>query len=457
MPDPAKPKSQFSEIGVTGLVQYAGYVREELLAELTGPRWVKNVSAMQNDPIVSAAFFAFDKLIRQVTLEVISPSKENADESRTQFIRECVDDMSSPLRETFSEIHSYQPWGWSWHEIVYGKRAGESRDPEQNSKFNDGKVRWAKWPIRAQESLDHWQFGPNGQIEGMWQRAAPDYQLRFIRAEKSLHFRTTSHKNNPEGRSLCRPIFRPWFFKQKIENFEAIGIEREFNGIPLMRVPSEIMAEDAPADLKALYAMCQQIVTTAKANEMAGFVIPSDPWVEGQQISNLHRYEFELVSAQGQNRIDARKVIQAKNLEILLTMLADVIMMGHEKVGSFALADSKTSLLAYALGAFLDSDCEIVNRHAIPRLLRLNGMPTENPPQLTHGDIESLDLKEVAEFLSTLSGAGYHLTNEQLVYVLKQTGLPVPDDPEEMRKQQPEPSAPQPENKPPNSDTSDSE
>lgn len=435
MPDPSKSKSQFSEIGVTGLVQYSGNVREEILSELTGPRWLRNVQLIQNDPIASTGFFAIDKLTRQVTWEVVSPSDANEDESRAQFIRECLDDMSSPWKETISEIHSYLPWGYSWHEIVYGKRNGESRDPDQNSKYNDGKVRWAKWPIRAQESLERWEFGPNGQIEGMWQRAAPTYQTALIPAEKSLHFRTTSHKNNPEGRSLCRPIFRPWYFKQNIENYEAIGIEREFNGIPVMRVPSEIMAEDAPADLVALYRMCQKIVTTAKANEMAGFVIPSDPY-EGSP--TVRKYEFELISANGSNRIDARKVIQAKNLEILLTLLLDFLLMGHEKVGSFALASSKTDVFGYALGAFLDSDCEIINRHAIPRLLRLNGMPTENPPRLEHGDIESLDLMEVAEFISKMAVAGYQLTDEQLTYVLKQTGLPVPDDLSEMRKQPPE-------------------
>ncbi len=401
MPDPSKSRSQFSEIGVTGLIQYGGYVREEIERELTGTRWIKNVQRIQNDPIASAGFFAVDKLTRQVTWEVVSPSDANEDESRAQFIRECLDDMSSPWKETISEVHSYLPHGYSWHEIVYGKREGESRDPDLNSKYNDGKVRWAKWPIRAQESLERWQFGPNGQIEGMWQRAAPTYQTVLIPAEKSLHFRTTSHKNNPEGRSLCKPIFRPWYFKQNIENYEAIGIEREFNGIPVMRAPSEIMAEDAPDDLKTLFEMCKRIVTTAKANEMAGFVYPSDVY-EG---TSILKYEFALVSANGTNRIDARKVIQAKNLEILLTLLLDFLLMGHEKVGSFALADSKTDVFGYALGAFLDSDCEIINRIAIPRLLRLNGMPTENPPKLTHGDIESLDLMEVANFLKTTSEA----------------------------------------------------
>jgi hypothetical protein len=93
----------------------------------------------------------------------------------------------------------------------------------------------------------------------------------------------------------------------------------------------------------------------------------------------------------------------------------------------------------------------------VPRLFRLNGLPTDSLPKVSHGDIESLDLMEVANYLKTLSDAGFTPTGDQLTYLVKQTGQPVPEDPEEMRKQQPDPVAPQPENKPADSDTTKSE
>lgn len=433
MPAPLKPN--FSELGVTGLVQYSGYVREEILRELSGLRWVKNVREMtSNDPIISAAFFAIDKLTRQVTWEVDAASDDQADQESADFIRGCLfDDMSQPWRETIGEIHSYLPWGWSDHEIVYKRRDGENRDPSKNSKFSDGRIGWRKWPIRAQESLDRWDFDDSGGIQGMYQRAAPKYRTVLIPIEKSLLFRTSTHKNNPEGHSLCRPIFRPWYFKQRIENFEAIGIEREMNGVPRMYIPAEYLDPNADDTHKAIAEECRKMVTQTKANENAGILLPSDPW-EG---TSIRQFEFDLISASGTRSIDVRRVIQGKNLEILLTLLLDFLMMGHEKVGSFALASSKTDMFGYALGAFLDSDCEIVNRHGIPRLLRLNGMPADNPPKLTHGDIESIDLLEIANFISTMSGAGFDVTPEQLSYLLKQGGLPVPDDPDEMKKKEP--------------------
>lgn len=428
MADTPKRKS-LPEIGRTGLVQFSGYIHEEYLRELQGSRWAKNVREMTtNDPIVCAPFFAIDKFTRQVTWDIEAASDSSEDQERAEFIRSALfEDMQQPWRETISEIHSYLPWGFSLHEIVYKKRDGV------NSKFNDGKVGWHKWPIRAQESKSRWWFDDHGEILGMYQIAAPSYKEVLIPMDKALLFRTSTHKNNPEGHSLCRAIFRPWYFKKNIQNIEAIGIERDLAGLPVIYAPSEILDAEDGTDEAAVRDYLKKMLTNIKNNEQGGALFSSAVY-EG---SNAPHYKLELLSSGGAKQFDTRRVIQAYNLEITITLLMDFMMMGHEKVGSFALASSKTEMFSYALGAFLDSDCEVVNRYAIPRLLALNGMPAENPPKLTHGDIESIELREIAEFISTMSGAGYRLTNEQLAYLLKQGGLPVPDDPEEMREQQP--------------------
>lgn len=461
MAESPKRKS-FPEIGRTGLVQFSGYIHEEYLRELQGPRWAKNVIEMTtNDPIVAAPFFAFDKFTRQVTWDVEANEKDPDGEATAQFIRECLDDMDQPWRETVGEIHSYLKWGFSLHEINYKVRRGSNPGTFTDtsgatrqrpaSKFNDGRVGWAGWPIRAQESKQRWGFADNGDVTGMYQIAAPTYREVFIPMEKALLFRTTSHKNNPEGFSLCRPIFRPWYFKKHIQNLEAIGVERDFAGLPVIWAPPEIMdAEDGTPEA-AIRDYLKSVITNLKNNEQAGLLFPSTVDEHGN-----YSYKFELASSGGQRQFDTRRIIQAYNLEIVISFLMDFLLMGHEKVGSFALADSKTAMFGYALGAFLDSDCETINRIAIPRLLALNGMSTEHPPRLIHGDIESIELETIANFISTMASAGYELTDPQVSYLFKQGGLPVPDDPKEMRKQQsakPQPGTPEKDDPPPDGDT----
>jgi hypothetical protein len=95
-------------------------------------------------------------------------------------------------------------------------------------------------------------------------------------------------------------------------------------------------------------------------------------------------------------------------------------------VGSFALSSDKTDLFAVALGTFLDIIKDVLNRFAVPRLFALNGFPVENLPEITHDDIETPNLGELASYIQTLTGAGVPMfPDEDLeTYLREIAGLP---------------------------------
>ena len=77
-------------------------------------------------------------------------------------------------------------------------------------------------------------------------------------------------------------------------------------------------------------------------------------------------------------------------------------MLGHNKVGSFALSSDKTELFSVAISAFLDVICETFNNQRIPALIDLNGdhfhgLP--DYPKMTHGEIEEVDMKSAGHFM----------------------------------------------------------
>lgn len=334
MPAPLKPN--FSELGRTGLSQSYGVIQEEFLRDLSGVRWPRVVKQMlANDPVINAMLFAIEMLVRQVEWEFKPASDSNEDKEIAEFFKGCLfEDMSSSWEDTLSEILSFLPWGWSYHEVVFKRRAGESSDPSLNSKFNDGKIGWRKWPIRSQESLERWSIDDAGGIQGMIQRPAPKYIEITIPIFKSLLFRTTSHKNNPEGKALLRACYRPWYFKQQIENFEGIGIERDLAGLPTMKIPADYLAPDADAEKKAVGDYCKELVTSIRANGQEGVVYPSDVYPD----TSIPMFEFTLAGTGSRRLFDTDKIIARKNQEILMRLMADFIILGHEKVGSFALA-----------------------------------------------------------------------------------------------------------------------
>ena len=71
--------------------------------------------------------------------------------------------------------------------------------------------------------------------------------------------------------------------------------------------------------------------------------------------------------------MDTERVIQRYDARIAMSVLSDIILMGHENAGSYALADVKRSLLGQAMMTWLDIISEVLNRYAVPRLFALNG------------------------------------------------------------------------------------
>ena len=411
-------------IGVSGLNTYGdGRIYEEWDPRLAGPRGRQAYrEMMDNDPIIGAILFSIEMLMRQVDWSVQPAGEETPDTDLAAFVDSCLHDMSATWEDQLSEVLSFLGFGWSLHEVVYKRRTGAA------SKHTDGKVGWDGWPIRGQETLDHWEFDPQTwEPTGMVQLGPPDWRVHTIPLDKALLFRTTTRKNNPEGRSLLRNAHRPWHFKKNIEQIEGIGIERDLAGIPIARVPSEVLLEQGP-----MFQAIQKIVTQVKRDENEGIVWPGDRDEKGNYI-----YEIGLMTAGGSRSFDTDKIITRYNQQITMVVMADFIMVGHERVGSNAMVKSKSKLFTTALLAFLDSICATINDVAIPRLLKLNGYPTDRMPKLAHGDIERADLDSLGTFIFNMhqAGAGMDLSPGSTLYnfLMKQGGLPEvdPEDAEE--------------------------
>jgi len=400
-----KQAGDMTELGSTGLKQFSGVIHEEFLKQLTGNRRVKTYREMSdNDAIIGAILFVIEMLIRNVEWRV-EPFENDieADELNAEFVRQNMNDMEMTWEDFISEILSMLIYGFSPHEIVYKKRDGDSEDPERNSRFTDGKFGWRKLPLRAQETITRWSFNPAGDILGFWQINDQSKDV-FIPMEKALLFRTRVRKNNPEGRSILRNAYRSWYFKKKIENIEGIGIERDLAGLPVALVPPDIMAAGATPQQKAILNAIREIVTNIRRDEQEGVIFPAIRDENGHLM-----YELKLLSTGGTRQFDTSKIIGRYSKDIAITVLADFILLGHEKVGSFSLSSDKTNMFATALGAWLNSISQVLNRVAIARLFRVNGMPTDRLPKIVPGDIESVDLKVLGEYIGKLAGAGAEL------------------------------------------------
>lgn len=429
-----KAKSPAGEIGSTGL-KWApgGLIEEEQNPRLSGRQATQVYSEMwDNDPVVAAIMFTIDMLIRQVDWPV---EQGEASEKDVEYLESCMKDMSHSWADFISEILSMLPHGFSVHETVYKVRRGPQAENSKmpTSQYTDGRIGWARMPIRSQDSLDHWEFNEQGSLEGFVQNAPPKYETKIIPMRKALLFRTRTYKNNPEGRSLLRGAYRPWYFKKRIEEIEGTGIERDLAGFPLFRVPAEWMHATATPEEKLFVEQVHTVGRNIRRDKQEYLIWPIQKDANGNDM-----FEFSLVASAGTRTFDTDKIIGRYDQRIAMSVLADFILLGHEKVGSFALSSDKTDIFAVALGTILDVIKEVLNRFAVPRLWEMNGWDTTKCPQINHGDIEDQDLTVLGQFLTVLNGLGVRLfPDDELEDHLRELAH-LPKKSEEARRQQDE-------------------
>ena len=428
------------EYGRIGQNRWDGVFFEEFLPELRGLKGIKVYREMErNDDTVGAILFAIKMLIRHALWSVEPGGSSAKDREAAEFVESCIGDMQVTWTDTISEILSFLPYGWSFHEIVYKRRLGKSRNRSVSSKYSDGLIGWQKLPIRSQDTLYKWEYDEKDNLIGMTQMPPPDYGLLTIPIHKAMLFRTEAAKDNPEGRSILRNAYRSWYFKRRIQEIEAIGIERDLAGLPVLTGPEgmDLWDTEDPEAAK-IYSALIKMVKNIRRNEYEGLVLPNG-------------YKAELLSTGGTRQFDTNAIINRYDTKIAMTVLADFIMLGHQKVGSFALSSDKTELFSVAIGTFLDVICETFNNQGIPALIDINGKQFEgitDYPKLTHGDIEDVDITKLATFIKDLTGVGVLIPDENLEdYVREAAHLPertltedrrVPNEQREEQRRKPE-------------------
>jgi phage gp29-like protein len=402
------------EIGRVGQRRYGGIFYEEFLSELRGRKGAEVFTEMSNnDETIGAILFSIEMLVRQASWNVEPGGSTAKDREAAEFVKSCMDDMQQTWIDTISEILSFLTYGWSFHEIVYKRRMGRTKDNRTSSKYDDGLIGWMKLPIRSQETLYQWEYDDQDNLIGMTQMPPPDFGLITIPMNKAMLFRTRSRKDNPEGRSILRTAYRSWYFKRRIQEIEGIGIERDLAGLPVITTPEGMDIWDKDdEDMNAIRTGLEAMVKNIRRDSTEGLVLPFG-------------YTFELTSTGGSRQFDTNSIIARYDTKISQTVLADFIQLGHESVGSFALSSDKTNLFSMAICAFLDIICQTFNSQGIPALIDINGdhfAGVTDYPRLTHGDIEDVDLATVATFIKDMTSIGVIIPDESLEDYVRQLG-----------------------------------
>lgn len=395
-------KMDFREIGATGLRRSGGFVLEEFLNQLSGTKARMVYREMSdNDPVVGGILLAFNEVMGRLDWHIEQPEEATSDELIAyHFINDAFNDTEDPWDVTLSQILSMLVYGYAVLEVVYKIRGGTHTSPKYRSKFADGRIGWRKFAIRSQDSFLRWQFGEHGEIEAFVQQDIAT-GMHYIPMSKALLFRTTEWKGNPEGVSMLRKAYTSWYYKKRIQEIEAIGVERDLAGLPVIYAPQEWFSANADEGLRASLLAVQNMVTQIKRNEAEGVVLP---YITDD--SNTKMLTLELLSSGGSRNFDTGAIIDRYNKMIATSMLADFVLLGQGTVGSFALGAQKLESWQMIVESLAKSICEVFNKQAIEKLLHLNGIKVKNAPKLVFGSVAHADLAALGPYLGALTDAG---------------------------------------------------
>lgn len=392
-------------VGFVGLKASGGRISEEFLTDLQWTNAGKVYQEMaSNDAVIGGCLYLMETLIRRANWHCIVPDpgtdKEvNSMEEWRLFIEQCMNDMDQSWDSFISEVLSMLPYGFSFHEIAYKVRRGPlEKDKKFKSKYSDGKIGWRGMPIRSQATLQEWVFDDTtGEALAFRQ----DISLTAVKGgagtidiplEGNLLFRTKESRGNPEGQSVLRRAYRSWYFKKYMEELEGIGVERNLAGIPVLK-PDEStpLFDDTRDDMKQLLNWATELVAGIRKDTTHGVVLP-------------HGWELNLIGSEGNDNINTDTIIHRHESRMAITMLADIVLLGGDRTGSFALADTKKSILIRSLEAVMNSICAVLNNTAIPTLLIMNGVTDfTNMPQITADAIEEPSLSDLALILRSIN------------------------------------------------------
>jgi hypothetical protein len=422
-------------LGVAGTSTRNGTLKaDDLQPELRGKRAIRKYREMRdNDATIGAALYAVEQMLRDVPIKITPADDSEQAKAEAEFVESVLEDMDHSLDDHISEALSFLTFGFSAFEVVYKRRIGPyERSPKKRSKFNDGRIGIRKIAPRAQWTINRFDVDQqSGDLYGFHQDVSSGFGTNYIPMRKAILYRTTTINGDPSGRSILRNAYASYERLNAIQQYEAIGIERELAGIPHAEVPAEYLSADATEAQQAVLNQMKEILRDLKFNEQGFLITPSDtyPGKDGEP-TNQKLVSVKLISSEGTRNIDIDPVVKRYQHDIARSVLAEFIMLGGGSNGSYALSKSKSDLFLRALESYIHTIVDILNKQLIEPLWRLNGLDFDLMPKIKAGDVAPHDLQLLGGFLRNLNSAGITYADDLNIVnaLLDQAELPNIDE-----------------------------
>lgn len=424
---------RLGEMASLGIRHFNGVTQDELKRELNWPASITTYKDMSQHSAVNAPLTLFENIISKATW-TYKPPEEPTEEEKNQakIINQMMQDMEQPWSEFIRDTLSANIFGFSVHEKVFRKRLKAN-----GSLYDDGIIGWKKLPIRVQESISRFLFSEDGnEIIGVQQNlsAINDIYNRFsarsnlvnLPRSKFMLFRTGKHRGDPFGKSPLRDAYLAWRFLTALEELEATGVAKDLNGLPVLYLPAQYLAADAPAEVQAIRLYYENVMRNIQMNEQAAVILPQVIDPESKQ----PMFKLDLLTDGGKKNFDISKIKEYYKNLIFTSLFADVLQMGQSTTGSFALGAIKNSLSGAYAERLISNISEVLQNDLVKMTYELNGWETSRMGKFDFDGIEPADLETFSKAVQRMGATGFLPKNLDVINaVLINLGIdPLPEN-----------------------------
>jgi hypothetical protein len=390
-----KESPDFREIGSSSPSPYtAGFMKREYNRDLEGLQGLSVYNKMRSDGVIAGTLLLFKTPVYAANWFMQPVSQDDIDKEIADFVWKCLTEyMSISWTQVKTEAMLMCEFGYYMFEKVWERRK------------IDGKSRIVLQKLAPRHPMDvkEWHFDNHGGPESVDIYRMQDQMMDDvpIPIKKLLVLTLNREANDITGRSMMRPMYKHWYFKEQLYKIDAIQKERHGIGIPVIKLPQ---GYDDAAKIAA-----NELGRNLRTNERAHVVLPPG-------------WEVLFAKLEGQP-VDAIKSIEMHDKAIRESVLASFLSSDH------ATKEEDVGLFLKASRFVADSICDAFNLYLIPELVRYNFGADAKVPKLKVRRIgEQADWRVMAFAIRSLVGSGIIRPDDKLEErIREEMDLPVAD------------------------------
>ncbi|HSR50662.1 MAG TPA: hypothetical protein VLV83_07515, partial [Acidobacteriota bacterium] len=138
-----------------------------------------------------------------------------------------------------------------------------------------------------------------------------------------------------------------------------------------------------------------------KTDKDVALKLPSDRWgSDSADNSGEYKYDIQALGRPQDRPVDINQTIERHDKRAVTSMLAYVLLMGQQQVGTYAQSVVGMDLLTAAVESYVEGIYERRNRFLVPRIFAMNpSFRVKSYPRLVPGRVSLPSLGELGSFI----------------------------------------------------------